>query len=622
MKAIVDIETNGLNPDIVWLVGVKDIETGKEWVFERPDLHPDAFLALLSTIDCIIGHHFIGYDHVHLSRLVRGYRFNSRNIIDTLVVSKLLHYRRPKGHSLDVLGRWAGVEKLVYLGDFLTYEPEMEAYLRGDLRTNLAVYNKFKPYIEADWLQEAMRLEHDMAIVCQQMKENGFYFNIIEAKKLEAVLSKKKEKLDRFIAHDFPIKFKPIKQVKVKETKDGNVHKGNLRTILAAPHVSIDSFDVGAEFTLIENAPFNPGSPKQVVERLNEFGWKPIEKTKGHIAATRKKDYKKLAEYAKTGWKINETNLSTLPDTAPPAAHKLRDWLIVAARLRTLTEWFGAYNSDTHRIHGNFNPIGTWTHRMSHDHPNMGNTPGDKAKYGKELRALYCAAPGKVLVGTDAEGIQLRVLAHYMNDDAFTKALVEGDKKMGTDAHSLNAKALGFSPTDIAFDHDTGRDVAKTYIYAWILYAGLNKQAEILRSSQKVAKAREKSFISQFPGLKKVKEELVPKLFRQGWFEAIDGRKIVAPSEHKVLAGLLQSGEKIIMARARLIWGKKLKEMRIPFWHVNLVHDEFQTETFPEFMHIVGDVQCEAIQQAGEYYDLRCPHAGEYSIGRNWTETH
>jgi DNA polymerase-1 len=112
---------------------------------------------------------------------------------------------------------------------------------------------------------------------------------------------------------------------------------------------------------------------------------------------------------------------------------------------------------------------------MAHQNPNTANIPnefdtaGRKKLLGKELRSLWCAPKNRLLVGCDAEGIQLRIFAHYINDPEFTDALVKGKKDDKTDPHSLNQRILG--------SVCKSRAAAKRFIYALLLGAGIGESS-------------------------------------------------------------------------------------------------------------------------------------------------
>ena len=331
-----------------------------------------------------------------------------------------------------------------------------------------------------------------------------------------------------------------------------------------------------------------------------------------------------LDHYKHYGWKVNEENLKTLPESAPEAAKDLAKWLTLEGRRSSLEEWLQAVQEDS-RIHGKFWHIGAWTGRMSHSSPNQANIPSIfsgtprtaveevKAKYDADLRALFCT--DHYLVGADAEGIQLRILAHYMQSEAYRDAIVEGKKEDETDIHNLNKQALG--------PICRTRDDSKTFIYAWLLGAGLPKIASILQCTTAQAKTAEKSFLDSLPELKKIKEHRIPRDAARGYFYGLDGRKVMCTSQHLMLAGYLQNGEAVIMKHANVLWRQMAKDEGVRFRQVDFVHDEWQSEcpTYEEAKRL-GELKCEAIKLTGEKFNLFCPLAGDYVIGKNWKETH
>lgn len=333
--------------------------------------------------------------------------------------------------------------------------------------------------------------------------------------------------------------------------------------------------------------------------------------------------------FKRYGWKCNETNLNTLPSSAPQGAKDLAKWLTLEGRRSSLEEWLGLVQEDG-KIHGKFWHIGAWTERMSHSSPNQANiaapfpeerkpaTPVEeiKAKYDREMRALWREEEGWWQVGTDADAIQLRILTHYMKSTKWKDAILHGNKKLGTDVHSMNMNALGSVCKD--------RDTAKTFIYAWLLGASIPKIAEIFTSSIPQAKLANDNFLSAFPELKRLKSHKIPFDASRGFFEGLDGRIVPCTSEHLMLAGYLQNGEAVIMKHANVLWQKELKSSGITFRQLDFVHDEWQTGVrgTREEAEEVGRVQREAIRAVGDDLGLFCPLEGSTKIGRNWAETH
>jgi len=622
MFVVVDTETEQIvNPQKLWVIVCTEVETEKVHVFRN--LHDpsgsvdrERFATFAKTVSGWIGHNIIGFDWAVLDRLA-GVSIPRDKVMDTLVISRLLNAGVPGGHSLEAIGERLGYHKISF-SDFSQYSKEMEEYCIRDTLVTLKFFKSIEQYLYSSQWKDSLRLEHEIAFICEEMKANGFHFNFKEAQKLYQEISAKVETLSNILSSSFLPKTSLVREITPKATKHGTISKVDFRWT-----DDLTPYQAGCSFSLIEWVPFNPGSPKQVVERLNEAGWSPYEKTKGHIQAERECNHEKLAHYAVYGYKVSEENLKTLPKDAPEAARKLVEWLTLNNRRVVLETWFKAYDEASQRIHGTFTPIGAWTHRMSHSNPNMANIPAGDNLYAHEMRALWGVPKGKLLVGVDADGIQLRVLAHYMNDPEFTKALVDGKKEDGTDAHTLNMQALGPVCKD--------RDTAKTFIYAWLLGAGIAKVAQILNCKNNEAKEAVTSFLNRITGLKYLKEEVIPRDANRGYFIGLDGRAVICDSEHLMLAGYLQNGESVIMKRANVLWRNRLLKEKIPFKQVDFVHDEWQTEV-PDDLELatyIAKIQADSIRQVGEDLKLNCPMAGsilnqhkQLAIGANWSITH
>jgi DNA polymerase I len=646
---VIDIETNAIdNPDKLWCIVCKNLDTGDVTSYSFPSGVPgeypkvmQGFLSSTPSVSAWIGHNVLGYDLPHLCRLLPGFSFDPTRVIDTLVVCRTLNYSVSGGNSLDAWGERLDFPKTLYT-DFSAYSPQMLDYCINDVLVTEKLYAELLPYLHSIQHRSSLRLEHDTAHLCTNLHDNGFYFDIEGAKSLHLAVSHRGNRLADDLRLDFPPKPVFVRGVHPKLTKSGTLSRVDFRWLEDSGDLT--SFN-GGPFSRIAFEPFNPGSPKQCVERLWECGWQPFDKTKGHVSAERELDQlrrsprrvggrrvdrgtrssgsdpriaeleQRLEHFKFYGWKVNEANLATLPRDAPEAAQKLVEWLMLDSRRSTLEEWFEAYNPATHRIHGRFNHIGAWTGRMSHNSPNMANIPGHGSPFGDEFRALWQAEPGKFLVGVDADGIQLRVLAHYMNDKDFIAALTQGRKEDGTDAHTINQRALG--------SVCNSRDVAKTFIYAFLLGAGTGKVAEILGCSTGEAKSAVESFIAYYPGLRDLKDYQIPADAARGYFIGLDGRIVLCDSEHLMLAGYLQNGEAVIMKTANLIWQKNLRKEGIVFKQVNFVHDEWQVEVNSlTDATIAGNIMVSAIEEAGKQLKLNCPLAGNAKIGTSWLDTH
>lgn len=478
------------------MIVAKEIDSGKVHTFREPDKNPKEFLEFAKQVTVWIGHNFLGFDAPTINRLLGTHVVDYQSVIDTLIVTKLLDYSIEGGNSLDAWGRRLGTYKsdFTHYRDFLDHWDEGLAYCVQDVEVNYKLYKRIEPYITSAIWRDALRLEHDTAILCETMSSNGFAFNIQAARSLHLQIVDQVRLLTEELREAFPPKPVFVKEFTPKVTKHGTISRTSVPRWLT----DLTAYDVDCPFSTIEWEEFNPASPKRRVEELNKAGWKPFEKTKGHIECerelanlnrywskktktksrhTKEELETKLERYTTYGWTVSEDNLATLPKDAPEAAGKLVQWLLLNSRRSTLEEWFNAYSEDDKRIHGRFNHIGAWTGRMSHSQPNMANIPSFQGfPKGREpkvvevlnsrinplMRSFWTVPDDSLLVGVDADGIQLRILAHYMNDPTFIQSILNGKKEDGTDIHSMNRKALG---EDICRSRDDAKTFKITDVY-------------------------------------------------------------------------------------------------------------------------------------------------------------
>lgn len=629
MLVVCDAEFNGLDPSKVWVIVCKNPSTKEVWTFEGHQL--EEFAEFAKGITCWVGHYFIKYDAPNLSRLVPGLTIDPHTVLDTCVVSKVLNFGIEGGHSVEAWGlRLRLPVQKVQVSQWDQWDPIFIERCRADVEIQCAIYEWMQKYLVHPAFVEAIRLEHDMEIVAREMHDNGFPFDVPAAKAFKTELSQRLDQLDAGLRADFP----PVTKVKAtitpRETDHGTIHATDLRRLLAASY-PLSDIQTGRSYDITETVEFNPGSLKQIIERLWEAGWKPTEKTKGHAEATAGKrraepaTAEQMARFKRYGWKLSEDNLRTLPDTAPASAKRLVERLLLASRVGDLAEWLALVRRDSDgvdRIHATFNAIGAWTQRLSTNDPNLQNipvpqgkkNPSELDKLSDELsaraRALFVPEPGCVLVGTDAEGIQMRIFAHYVQDQRLIAALVAPDG----DIHTLHWNALGSACK--------GRQPAKTFIYAWLLGAGAGKVAEILECTVAQAKGAIDNFLAFYPGLTKLKKEVIPGDAARGYFVGLDGRFVVCGDPHYVLAGYLQNGEVVIMKRAQRIWARELADRGIWYRLHTWPHDEWQTSCRPEDADAVGTIQANSIRQAAAELGTNLAFAGKYKVGKTWLQTH
>ena len=393
--------------------------------------------------------------------------FHLTNLLDTLILSKLKYSDMrlqvddklsrkgmiPKHligkHSLESWGYRVGFAKGDYQGDIRVadekerkrtkwdyWNPYMEEYAIQDVVVLCEVLTRaLKPW---EYSAEAIETEHVVARILKRQEVNGVGFDKEAAVSLYAKLGARREEIQRELTRDIPGAYWPVPPL--TETVPKRDHKGH-------------GYVKGAPFRKIQYEPFNPTSRRHIARLFrSRYGWSPTDFTPTGDA------------------EINDAVLNKLDY---PEAKRLAELFLIDKRIGQIAEgkqaWLSAVRNG--KIHGRVDQMGTATSRMSHSNPNLGQVPRVGTMYGKECRALFKPTRcGWVMVGADASGLELRVLAHYLakwDSGQYAKAVVEGNQDDETDVHSLNCKALGMSPKQgytIAGKTITGRNASKTWI--------------------------------------------------------------------------------------------------------------------------------------------------------------
>lgn len=474
--------------------------------------------------------------------------------VDTLVLSRLLNPTIEGGHSLRAWGQRLRNSKI----DFEDYDggltEEMIEYCKQDVSLTCDLYKhlmkEFKEWKDAS---KSIRIEHDIAVICRQQENNGFKLDLPEAMVFLSRLQCQMDSIESELQTIFP----PIIEERWSE-KTGKQLKDKV-TI------------------------FNVGSRKQIGERLQSLGWKPT-------------------KFTEKGQPIVDEG--TLKNTGIPEAEKIAEYLMLQKRAAMIDSWIKHADEEDWRVHGGVITNGAVTGRMTHRSPNLAQVPSVNSPYGAECRKLWIVDEGNKLVGSDLSGIELRCLAHYMQDDEWTEELLNGD------IHQKNADAA-----------EINRATAKTMVYALLYGCGINKLSTILNTTKAQAQRTLDNFYRNTPKLKQLMER-VQNLANEGYVPGLDGRRILIRSEHAALNSLLQGCGAIIAKQWCIEAHKTLKARKIPVKQVAFVHDEIQIETAERFAEEVADIMVSAAATAGISLAFRCPVDAESKIGNNWFDCH
>ena len=573
MKLIFDIETDDLDATKVWCIVAKELN-GKSYRF-TPDEIEDG-IKLLQDADTLIGHNIIGFDLPVLGNL---YNFKYKGeIIDTLVMSRLYNPVRENGHSLKTWGYRLGIPKQEQ-PEFESYTPAMLNYCEQDVILNEAVY-KYLLNEGTGFSKQSFDLEQKTASIIREQEKTGFYFDSQQAMTLLAELNQNKADVEDEVQKTFKPKWVEDKMVLPYTNKNGELSK---RGLTDDEYENILISGNREPFMRRKLVDFNLGSRKQIGEYLIDFGWQP-------------------EKFTPTGQPIvDEGTLKKI--THIKEAKLIADYLLYQKRIAQVSSWIDELKDD--RVHGRVIPNGTITGRMTHRNPNMAQVPNLGSPYGKECRACWTVPEGYKLVGIDASGLELRMLAHYMNDADYIEEVVNGD------IHSTNQELAGLKT----------RDQAKTFIYALVYGAGDAKIGKIINGDINKGKALRERFFRNLPALKKLRDR-VQQASNRGFLKGIDGRKIYVRSQHASLNTLLQGCGAIVMKQAMVNLHELIKLNTVDAQFVANIHDEWQLQVKESQADYIGRLGVESIEKVTEQFNMRCDLTDQYKVGGNWSETH
>ena len=541
--AIVDIETDSLNATKIHCIVARSYKTNKvkAWVGQECS----EFVSWSQQIDTFIMHNGISFDAPVLNRLL-GCNIKLSQIRDTLIESQLYNPIRDGGHSLEAWGKTLGFEKGDF-HDFAHYSPEMLEYCKRDTEVTRLVAQKLevegKPF-----KPKAYELECKVRAIIDKQQKNGFAFKIKEAMILQAQLQDELSTLERKAEEDF----EPTEVVLKTKTK---------------------------------YIPFNIASRKQIADRLQAKGWKPTQMTeKGNVI-------------------INEAVLSKIK---LPEAKMFNRYFLLQKRTGLLKSWIMACQEDN-RVRGSVMTLRTITGRMAHAVPNMAQVPAVYSPYGRECRGLWTVDDVSKyrLVGVDASGLELRCLAHYMNDPEYTNIVLTGD------VHTANQERAGLKT----------RDQAKTFIYAFLYGAGAAKIGKVVGGTAKHGQQLITRFLNNMPALKHLRM-LVSKEAAGDTIKALDGRLLHIRSEHAALNTLLQGAGAIVCKQWLVHIMERVIKTKLDVKLVASIHDEYQFEVAIPDIERFCRLTKEAMTQTTKTLKMKCELDCDYKVGKTWADTH
>ena len=355
------------------------------------------------------------------------------------------------------------------------------------------------------------------------------------------------------------------------------------------------------EIYMLAGEEFNINSPKQLgVILFEKLELKPVKKTK-------------------TGYATNADVLEKLRDKHP-IVNFIMEYRQLAKLKSTYCDGLRAVvNPNTHRIHSVFTQTVTVTGRLSSREPNLQNIP-TRTELGREIRKMFVAKEGYVLVDADYSQIELRVLAHIANDETMINAFRNNE-----DIHAVTAsQVLGIPLEDVTKEQ---RSSAKAVNFGIVYGIGEFSLAQDLHISVKEAKAYIESYLEKYHGVRNYMESIKEQAKKDGYVKTMLNRIRYIPELKSPNYNIRQFGERVALntpiqgTAADII---KLAMVRVDNRLINeglksklilQVHDELIVEAHKDEVDKVKQILSEEMQSAME---LNVPLKVDMSTGHSW----
>ncbi len=629
-----DLETNGLfdRDDLTihcmsWAVDDRPVKRA---------VGLEAVRAVIKDIWCahpflkdatLVAHNLMGFDLPVLERL---FDFNSKALgfscADTKVIGSVVDPEFSGGHSLEDWGRRVGAPKddyqerckLAGIDPWAAYSEEMGTYCDQDVETLRKVHkHQHKHYLDSghNW-KLALSTEHVIAYIMAEQGRTGVWFNMQQAVAVKLQMTEWVAERTARLQSLIKPKCMPGEAVAKPFKKDGKPSANAVKALGYETEEACGAAGVTivGDFDRVAFSEYDLDSRPQVVQLLQQHGWKPTEYTeKGNPKFTEDSITAQLGGVGKD----------------------LAERFVAITRMGQLQGWVDKVRADG-RIEAKAFANATPTARMRHSV--LVNVPRPGTAWGPEMRRLFGAAPGLWQCGADASGLELRMLAHYIGDPEFTRQVCEGD------IHWYICQLIGLVPMGTVRNKDTHteegklheaiRTVEKTYVYGLVYGAGDTKLGSILSDlpgplgsqygNEDGGALTRQRLMAQLPGygnlVKAIEAELKA---NKSWLLGLDGRKLYVRSEHAALNTLLQSAGSIVVKLATIYAWQAIREKRIAARQVLHMHDEAQYEGLTKADALAaGEAFVAGVTKAGLFYKVRAPLTGECKVGRHWAACH
>lgn len=440
-----DLEADGLlqTATKVWCGVFKDIQTNEMFKFRPDDVQE--MLRFLDGVDVLIMHNGIGYDWPLLEKLY-GYKFKGQRV-DTLTMSRLLNPKRlvpfncpnkkAGPHSVEAWGYRVGRGKPEH-NDWSQFSEDMLHRCSEDVEIQHLIFKALEEEYKGQNWKNAFKLSFKLFAYLQKQEAYGWLVDREHMLKCIHQLDHWIGRIDRALETHLPV------IVEVLETKEKGEYKyikkpflksgeysGSVCKWYADHGLDVASVVVSGPFSRISFRKVDLNSNDETKDYLLNSGWEPLE------------------------WNFNDEGERTSPklskddpfDGIVGGIGRLVAKRVQCRQRKGIIEGLLKVIRPDGRIPSVINNLAV-TGRATHR--NIVNMPGAKSFFGKWMRKIFICSKGKVLVGTDSDACQIRMLCGRMNDPVYTDNVLNGKKEDGTDIHSVNMRAANLNNRDDA----------------------------------------------------------------------------------------------------------------------------------------------------------------------------
>lgn len=422
-----------------------------------------------------------------------------------------------------------------------------------------------------------------------------------------------------------------------------------MRTIFVQRH---------GDYQKIKYEPFNPGSRSHIIKWLKE-------------------DYNYTFPYYTAAGNI-KADADSLEGMEEAGGELLVRYLKIVKDQSQVGEegggWLASYNEATHSIHHRVDLLGATTHRATHSSPNLAQVPADH-----RYRGLFCAPPGRVMVGADLKNIEIRVLAHYLAKYDNGKY---ADAVLSRDMHWYHSKLAGFwTEDDRDWDEATAtpemvkaRKASKAFFFGYLYgqgdtirghnlwyegclpdytkkeYTAAKKRVtarltqingveyfplkkdmyvmydELLILKTIYGKRVADTFLTNLTGIQELIKDCQLQSKDKGTVTAIDGRELASRSPHSALNLLLQGSAGVIAKKWMVNYHELAASKGLPhgkLWsQCAFVHDEYQCAADEDVAKLLGTIMVDGCAMIQSQFNTALPIEADYQIGKTWADTH